>query len=219
MGFKDLGLSNNVLKAIDDMGFEEPSKIQSKVIPILLEDYDVIGQAETGTGKTLAYGAPIMSKFDNPNGKIFSIIITPTRELAIQVNDELVRIGKYSKVKLLPVYGGVPIDRQIRTLKKGIDIVVGTPGRVLDLIHRKIIDLRNIRFLVLDEADEMLDMGFIEDIDEIISNTNDNKQTMMFSATMPNDIRKLAKKHMKNYSIHIYYEKYYNSINSRSLLL
>ncbi|SHJ39406.1 DEAD/DEAH box helicase [Lutispora thermophila] len=195
--FSDLGLNEKVLKAIDDMGFEEPSKIQEEVIPVVLKGFDVIGQAQTGTGKTLAFGAPIISKLDNSRqGKIDTIILTPTRELAIQVNDELNRIAKYTKIKLLPVYGGQPIERQINALKRGIDIVVGTPGRVLDLIRRNVIDLADIKFLILDEADEMLDMGFIDDIEEIIRNCNKDRQTMLFSATMPDEIRKLSKKYM-----------------------
>ncbi|KAA5806214.1 DEAD/DEAH box helicase [Thermoanaerobacterium thermosaccharolyticum] len=197
MGFKELGLNYNILKAIDDMGFEEPSKIQLEVIPVLLDGLDAIGHAETGTGKTLAYGAPVINSFDGGNGNVFCIILTPTRELAIQVNDELARIGKYSKVRLLPVYGGVPIDRQIKALKRGVDIVIGTPGRVLDLIKRDILRLKDVKYLVLDEADEMLDMGFIDDIEEIIRHTNSNRQTMMFSATMPDEIKRLAKKYMK----------------------
>ena len=195
--FSDLGLSSNILKGIDDMGFEEPSKIQSEVIPVLLEGFDAIGQAQTGTGKTLAFGAPILSKITKENNKIKSIIITPTRELAIQVNDEIARIGKYTDLKLLPVYGGQPIDRQIKALRNGVDVVVGTPGRVLDLIRRKKLDITDIEFLVLDEADEMLNMGFIDDIEEIIKNSNDTRQTMLFSATMPDEIRKLAKHYMK----------------------
>lgn len=201
--FSDLGLSEKVLRAIDDMGFEEPSKIQAEVIPVLLEGFDAIGQAQTGTGKTLAFGSPILSKFERKSGKINSIILTPTRELAIQVNDELVRIAKYTRVKLLPVYGGQPIERQIRALRSGIDIVVGTPGRVLDLMRRDIMDLSEVEFLVLDEADEMLNMGFIEDIEEIIKACGDDRQTMLFSATMPDEIKKLSRKYMKEDRKHI----------------
>ena len=148
--FSDLNLDKNVLKAIDDMGFEEPSKIQAEVIPVLLEGYDAIGQAQTGTGKTLAFGAPILNKMEK-TGNINSLILTPTRELAVQVNDELVRIAKYTSAKLLPVYGGQPIERQIRAIRRGVDIIVGTPGRVLDLIKRKVINLKHINFLILDE--------------------------------------------------------------------
>jgi ATP-dependent RNA helicase DeaD len=201
--FSDLGLNEKVLRAIDDMGFEEPSKIQAEVIPVLLEGYDAIGQAQTGTGKTLAFGAPILSRYERTDNNIHSIILTPTRELAIQVNDELVRIAKYSRVKTLPVYGGHPIERQIRALKGGIDIVVGTPGRILDLLRRNVMDLSGINFLVLDEADEMLNMGFIDDIEEIIKNCNKERQTMLFSATMPDEIKKLSKRYMKPDSKHI----------------
>lgn len=201
--FNELGLSDKVLRAIDDMGFEEPSHIQAEIIPVVLEGFDVIGQAQTGTGKTLAFGAPILSNLKKEEGKISCIILAPTRELAIQVNDELIRIAKHSRVSLLPVYGGQPIDRQIKALRRGVDIVVGTPGRVLDLIRRNIIDLRHISFLVLDEADEMLNMGFIEDIEEIIKNCSTDRQTMLFSATMPDEIRKLAKKYMKADTKHI----------------
>ncbi len=201
--FSDLGLSDNVLKAIDNMGFEEPSKIQAEVIPVLLEGYDVIGQAQTGTGKTLAFGAPMLSSISTAEDNIKCIILTPTRELAIQVNDELVRIAKFTRVKLLPVYGGQPIDRQIKALKRGIDIVVGTPGRVMDLMRRDIIDLSSISYLVLDEADEMLNMGFIDDIEEIVKHANKDRQTMLFSATMPDEIKKLSKRYMKPDTKHI----------------
>jgi ATP-dependent RNA helicase DeaD len=201
--FSDLGLNEKVLRAIDDMGFEEPSNIQAEVIPVLLEGFDAIGQAQTGTGKTLAFGAPILSKFEKKDNKINSIILTPTRELAIQVSDELVRIAKHTRVKVLPVYGGQPIDRQIRAIRSGTDIIVGTPGRVLDLMRRNILDISEVSFLVLDEADEMLNMGFIDDIEEIIKATNKDRQTMLFSATMPDEIKKLSKRYMKPDSKHI----------------
>lgn len=200
--FDELGLKETILRAIDDMGFEEPSSIQAAVIPVLLDGYDVIGQAQTGTGKTFAFGSPILSQIRS-QGKISSLILTPTRELAIQVNDELNRIGKYTKIKLLPVYGGQPIERQITALRRGIDIVVGTPGRVLDLIRRNIMDLQSVSFLVMDEADEMLNMGFIDDIEEIIKNCSKERQTMLFSATMPSEIKKLAKRYMKPDTKHI----------------
>jgi ATP-dependent RNA helicase DeaD len=201
--FNELGLSEQVIKAIDDMGFEEPSNIQAEVIPVLLEGFDAIGQAQTGTGKTLAFGAPVLSKFERKEQVVYSIILTPTRELAIQVSDELVRIAKYVRAKIIPVYGGMPIERQIRSIKSGTDIIVGTPGRVLDLMRRGILDLSHISFLVLDEADEMLNMGFIDDIEEIIKATNQDRQTMLFSATMPDEIKKLSKRYMKADSKHI----------------
>lgn len=201
--FSDLGLNEKVLRAIDDMGFEEPSRIQAEVIPVLLQGFDAIGQAQTGTGKTLAFAAPILSKFERDGNNVHTIILAPTRELAIQVSDELVRIAKYTRVKTLPVYGGQPIERQIRALKNGIDIVVGTPGRVMDLMRRNVLDLSSIKFLVLDEADEMLDMGFIDDIEEIVKTANSDRQTMLFSATMPDEIKKLSRRYMKEDRKHI----------------
>ena len=206
-GFAQLDLSKEVLRAIEDLGFEEPSKIQQDAIPVLLQGKDMIGQAQTGTGKTLAFGAPILSMGRENKKGIDCLILTPTRELAIQVNDELARIAKYTGVKVLPVYGGQPIARQISALRKGIDILVGTPGRILDLIRRKTLDFSNVRFAVLDEADEMLDMGFIDDIEEILSHTNQNKQTILFSATMPESIRKLAKKFMSPNTVQITVQK------------
>ena len=197
INFSDLNLDSNVLQSIDNMGFEEPSQIQAESIPIILEGYDVIGQAQTGTGKTLAFGAPMLSKITTKSKHISALIVTPTRELAIQVNDELSRIAKFKKVALLPIYGGQPIDRQIRSLKRGVDVVVGTPGRMLDHIKRKTLDLSNIEFLIIDEADEMLDMGFIEDIENIIKATNSDRQTLLFSATMPDQIKKLSSRYMK----------------------
>lgn len=195
--FNDLGLKDEVLRAINDMGFEEPSQIQAEAIPVGLQGSDLIGQAQTGTGKTVAFGIPIISNLSSNRGKVQALILDPTRELAIQVNDEISRIAKYSKVSMLPVYGGQPIDRQIRALRKGVDIIVGTPGRILDHIRRKTIDFSSIKYLVLDEADEMLDMGFIDDIQEIIDNLNPERQTMLFSATMPRAMQKLASKYMK----------------------
>ncbi|OAA84877.1 DEAD/DEAH box helicase [Clostridium ljungdahlii] len=198
INFSDLNLDPKVLQAIDDMGFEEPSQIQAESIPVILDGNDVIGQAQTGTGKTLAFGAPMLSKITTKSKHISALIVTPTRELAIQVNDELSRIAKFKKVALLPIYGGQPIDRQIRSLKRGVDVVVGTPGRILDHIKRKTLDLSNIEFLILDEADEMLDMGFIEDIENIIKATNSDRQTLLFSATMPDQIKKLSSRYMKS---------------------
>lgn len=196
--FNELGIDEDILKAINDMGFEEPSSIQAEAIPVLLEGYDAIGQAQTGTGKTLAFAVRILNDFVKSGNKITALVITPTRELAIQDNDEINRTAKYKKAKMLPVYGGQPIERQIRAIKRGVDIVVGTPGRILDLIRRNIIDLSGIKYLVIDEADEMLDMGFIDDVKEIISHCNIDRQTMLFSATMPHEIEKLAKNYMKS---------------------
>lgn len=201
--FEDLGLNDKILRSIKEMGFTEPSQIQKEAIPVVLDGHDVIGQAQTGTGKTLAFGAPVLEKIGTPKGEIGSIIITPTRELAIQVNDEINRIGKYTGIKTLPVYGGTPINSQIRSIKRGIDVIVGTPGRLLDLIRRNVVKLGNVSFVVLDEADEMLDMGFIEDIKEIVSNCPEERQTMLFSATMPAAIKRLAKAYMKKDIKHV----------------
>ncbi|NLL69527.1 MAG: DEAD/DEAH box helicase [Epulopiscium sp.] len=205
--FYDLGLENRILRAIEDMGFDQPSPIQEEVIPVVLRGYDIIGQAQTGTGKTLAFGAPILSQLDRTEkrrkGTIDTLILAPTRELAIQVNDELRRIAKYADARIVPVYGGQPIVNQIKDLKRQADIVVGTPGRVLDLMKRKVIRLEQINFLVLDEADEMLNMGFIEDIEKIIKSCNEERQTLLFSATMPPQIKKLAKKYMRPETKHI----------------
>ncbi|WP_244834044.1 DEAD/DEAH box helicase [Clostridium sp. BJN0001] len=197
--FKDLGLNESILKAVTDLGFTKPSPIQEKSIPAALTGADLIGQAQTGTGKTAAYGCPILNNIKNyDNNGIKALIIAPTRELAVQVKEELGKLSKYEKVNTLAVYGGDSIERQIRSLKKGnIDIVVGTPGRLLDLIKRKCLHLEHIKHLVLDEADEMLNMGFIEDIESILIHTPQDRQTLLFSATMPDPIAKIAKKYMK----------------------
>lgn len=201
--FSDLGINETVLKAINVMGFEEPSQIQAEAIPVALQGYDMIGQAQTGTGKTTAFGIPIISNLSAKRGEPQALILTPTRELAIQVTEELGRIAKFSRISLIPIYGGQPIDRQIRSLSKGVDIIVGTPGRILDHIRRNTLKLSSIKFFVLDEADEMLDMGFKDDIEEVIKNLNEDRQTMLFSATMPNEIKKLASKYMKEDIKHI----------------
>jgi ATP-dependent RNA helicase DeaD len=195
--FEQLGLSESVLHAIQDLKFEYPSDIQEKAIPVVLEGIDIIGQAQTGTGKTLAFGAPILSLMEKSNGKVQAIIMSPTRELAVQVSEELQRIAKHERIKILPIYGGQSIDRQISALKRGVDIVVGTPGRLLDHIRKGTLKLANAKFLVLDEADEMLNMGFIEDIESIISNLSAERQTLLFSATMPRAIKILSKKYMQ----------------------
>ena len=195
--FATLGLKESIVKAISDLGFTKPSQIQEQSIPAALSGADLIGQAQTGTGKTAAYTLPIITKMSDTPG-IKALILAPTRELAVQVNDEIQRLAKYEQLETLSVYGGDSIDRQMRALRKGnVDIVVGTPGRMLDLIKRKCLHLENVEFLVLDEADEMLNMGFIDDIEEILSHTPAERQTLLFSATMPAPIAKLAKKYMK----------------------
>lgn len=207
--FEDLGLKESLLRSIKDMGFEEASQIQAESLPITIQGYDIIGQAQTGTGKTAAFGCAIINNMDTTKRSKFpkALILAPTRELAIQVNDELVKLSKHDKLNILPIYGGQPIDRQIRSLKQGVDIVVGTPGRILDHIRRKSLVLSGIDFLVLDEADEMLNMGFIEDLEEIVKSLKPERQTLLFSATMPAQIKKLAKNYMKPDTKHIVIKK------------
>lgn len=197
--FGDIQLSKKLLLAVSDMGFEEPSPIQSQTIPLVLEGKDVIGQAQTGTGKTAAFGIPTIEKIVDGSRHIQALVLTPTRELAIQIAEEFNKIGKYKRVKTLPIYGGQSIDRQIRALHAGVQIVVGTPGRLLDHLRRNTMKLSEVRILILDEADEMLDMGFVEDIETIMKNiTHEDRQTLLFSATMPAPIAKLAGKYMRD---------------------
>lgn len=197
--FGEIELSKKLLAAVSDMGFEEPSPIQSQTIPLVLDGHDVIGQAQTGTGKTAAFGIPTIEKVVESSRHIQALVLTPTRELAIQIGEEFNKIGKYKRVKTLPIYGGQSIDRQIRSLKFGVQIVVGTPGRLLDHIRRNTIKLDNVKTLILDEADEMLDMGFIDDIEGILEKLSaTDRQTLLFSATMPGPIAKLAGKYMNN---------------------
>jgi len=194
--FQDLGLSSSLIESISRMGFEEPSPIQAQTIPLALQKKDVIGQAQTGTGKTAAFGIPLIEKIDVKNNNIQAVVVAPTRELAIQVSEELYKIGYHKRSRVLSIYGGQDINRQIRSLKKNPHIIVGTPGRLLDHINRKTVRLNNVHTLVLDEADEMLNMGFIEDIEAILSNVPKERQTLLFSATMPDPIRRIAEKFM-----------------------
>ena len=207
--FTDLGLKDTLLKSIADMGFESPSQIQAEAIPIALEGFDIIGQAQTGTGKTAAFGCPLINNIEITSRKKApkALILAPTRELAIQVNDELQRLGKHDRLVVLPIYGGQPIDRQLKALRQGVDVVVGTPGRVLDHIRRKSLILSDIDFLVLDEADEMLNMGFIDDLEEIVKSLKSDRQTLLFSATMPPQIKNLAKRYMKEDTKHVAIQK------------
>ncbi|PKM89986.1 MAG: RNA helicase [Firmicutes bacterium HGW-Firmicutes-12] len=196
--FNEFALSKKVLSAISEMGFEEPTPIQKQAIPLVLNDMDVIGHAQTGTGKTAAFGIPIVEKIVQNTYEIQALILTPTRELAMQVAEEIAKIGSLRKIKVLPIYGGQPIDRQIRSLRSGVHVVIGTPGRLLDHIRRRTLNLENVKFLVLDEADEMLDMGFIEDIELIIDKVPSKRQALFFSATMPLAIQRLAQKYLRN---------------------
>ncbi|MDR2017499.1 MAG: DEAD/DEAH box helicase [Syntrophobacterales bacterium] len=197
--FEDLNLSKELRKAVENMGFEEATPIQSAAIPIILEGKDIIGQAQTGTGKTVAFGIPILEVIQPKVRRPQAIILCPTRELAIQVADEFKKLSKYKKdVSVLPIYGGQPIDRQVYGLKKGVQIIIGTPGRTIDHIRRGNLKLDHIKVVVLDEADEMLDMGFIDDIETILSETPQGRQTLLFSATMPKPILDLTKRYQKD---------------------
>ncbi|MCL0081174.1 DEAD/DEAH box helicase [Peptococcaceae bacterium] len=196
--FGDLVINRRVHQALVDMGFEEPTPIQAKAIPLIMAGKDVLGQAQTGTGKTAAFSIPILNNLQSKKMQVQSLVITPTRELAIQVAEEISKIGRLLRVKTLPVYGGQSIDRQIRTLQRGVQVVIGTPGRLLDHLRRGTLKLKNVQMVVLDEADEMLDMGFIDDITSILEATPSDRQTLMFSATMLEDIKKLSRRYMHN---------------------
>lgn len=200
--FNDLPLSEDVLRAISEMGFETPSKIQEKAIPEAMKGRDIIGQAQTGTGKTLAFGGVVLSQLHHDD-YVQAIVLSPTRELAQQIYDQFKRIGKYTDLSFVCVYGGSDIEKQIRAIKKGADIVIGTPGRVMDLMRRKVLKLDHIAYFVLDEADEMLNMGFVEDIETILQSVPDDRQTLLFSATMPEGIKKIASNYMKYDYLHI----------------
>lgn len=193
--FEDFTIKEEIKKAIKDMGFEEPSPIQEKAIPAILKGDDVIGQAQTGTGKTAAFGIPLLDSITN-EPHVQAMILTPTRELAIQVSGELQKLSRHLNVRTLPIYGGQSIGHQIKALKQGVQIVIGTPGRLQDHLRRRTLKLDRVQMVVLDEADEMLDMGFVEDIEAILKQINVDRQTLLFSATMPGPIKKLSKRYM-----------------------
>lgn len=193
--FDELELDEKILRAVADMGFEETSPIQAQAIPVQMEGRDIIGQAQTGTGKTAAFGIPLLQKVDPKSKKLQAVALCPTRELAIQVADEIRRLAKYMHgVKVLPIYGGQDIVKQIRSLKDGAQIIIGTPGRVMDHMRRKTVKFDNVHTVVMDEADEMLNMGFLEDMETILSQLPKERQTVMFSATMPGAIMEIARK-------------------------
>ncbi len=196
--FEELGISPATLKSLKRMGFEEATPIQAETIPLGLGNRDLIGQAQTGTGKTTAFGVPMIDKIDYTKDIIQGIIIAPTRELAIQVSEELYKIGYGKRARVLSIYGGQDINRQIRALKRPPHIIVGTPGRLLDHINRNTIRLDHVQMVVLDEADEMLNMGFIEDIEAILAKVPEEHQTLLFSATMPGPIQRIAERFMNN---------------------
>ncbi|WP_405268741.1 DEAD/DEAH box helicase [Methanobrevibacter sp.] len=199
MNFNDFNIQDDIKKGIDDMGFTNPTPIQRMAIPDALRGIDIIAQAQTGSGKTLAFAVPVLEKIFVPDRSPQAIILCPTRELCMQVADEIAKAGsRIKKLKVLAVYGGQPIGKQTRVLKKGVHIVVGTPGRVIDHIERGNLDLIGIESVVLDEADEMLEMGFREDIERILSDTPSQRQTLLFSATIPKEIRDIAGKYQKD---------------------
>ncbi len=202
INFNDLGLSAPVLEAVNKKGFEEPTAIQAITIPVMLKnETNIIAQAQTGTGKTAAFGLPLIELVDPKDNAVQALILVPTRELAIQVSEEINSLKTNKNIRIVPIYGGQSIDQQFRRLKKGVHIVVGTPGRIIDHLHRKTLKLDNISHLILDEADEMLNMGFIDDMEEIMRHTNSHKKTLLFSATMPKKIKELAHKYMDGYKL------------------
>lgn len=197
--FEDFNLYPEILRSIREMGFEEATPIQNKAIPVAMEGKDLIGQAQTGTGKTAAFGIPLLMRANPKNKKTQEIVLCPTRELAIQVAEEIRNLAKYMHgIKVLPVYGGQDIVKQIRSLKGGAQIIIGTPGRVMDHLRRKTIRCEEVHTIVLDEADEMLDMGFREDIETVLEYIPEDRQTMLFSATMPKPILEITKKYQKD---------------------
>ncbi|MFV0406981.1 MAG: DEAD/DEAH box helicase [Propioniciclava sp.] len=194
--FSGLGLSKRILKALDELGYEVPSPIQAETIPALLEGRDVVGLAQTGTGKTAAFALPILENLDLKQKSVQALVLAPTRELALQVCEAFERYAAHLKARVLPVYGGQGYGVQLSALSRGVHVVVGTPGRVIDHLERGTLDLTELRFLVLDEADEMLTMGFAEDVEQILADTPDDKQVALFSATMPKAIRSLAERYL-----------------------
>ncbi|MCX2949391.1 DEAD/DEAH box helicase [Lentzea sp. NEAU-D7] len=199
-GFADLGLRSDILNALTTLGYEEPTPIQSEAIPPLLAGNDLLGQAATGTGKTAAFALPLLERIADKIGKgekPLALVLAPTRELAVQVSEAVHRYGRHMGARVLPIYGGQPIGRQLRELSRGVDVVVATPGRAIDHLQRGTLQLGDLQVVVLDEADEMLDMGFAEDIDAILSETPAERQTVLFSATMPPRIDRMAKSHLR----------------------
>ena len=192
--FINLKISKPIITALNEMGFEEPTPIQREAIPIALSGRDMIGQAQTGTGKTAAFGIPMLERVPAKGEGPFALVLAPTRELAIQSAEEINRLAQHLPHWALPIYGGQDMGRQLRSLNKRPPIIVATPGRLMDHMQRGTISLDNIQLVVLDEADEMLNMGFIDDINKIVSATPEDRQTLLFSATMPNAIRELADK-------------------------
>jgi ATP-dependent RNA helicase DeaD len=194
--FNDLPISKDVLRGIKALGFEKPSPIQARSIIPLLKGRDVIGQAQTGTGKTAAFGIPIVESIDLSDNRVQGLVLAPTRELAIQIAEHVSRISRYTRIRICPIYGGEKINRQIKQLERGVHIVVGTPGRIIDHLDRGTLKLRAVHMVVIDEADRMLDMGFVHDINKILDKIPKNRQTSLFSATMDRNVWKICNKYM-----------------------
>jgi ATP-dependent RNA helicase DeaD len=195
-GFENLGIDPQLLRALDEVGYERPTPVQRQTIPLMLQGRDVIAQSQTGTGKTAAFALPLIQQIDAARNQVQALVVAPTRELSVQVAETIHKLGKHRNVSDLPIYGGQPIDRQLRALSRGVQIVVGTPGRLMDHIRRGTLDLSRVRMVVLDEADQMLDMGFIEDIEFILDQVPESRQIALFSATLPPRIRQLAKRYL-----------------------
>src|SRR6188472_2772506 len=198
ISFSELGVGESVLKAIEELGFKEPTPVQQQAIPVLLKnDRDFVGLAQTGTGKTAAFGLPLLELIDAESRFTQALVLAPTRELGLQIASDLENFTeKFKPFNIVAVYGGSSISEQIRKVKRGAQIIVATPGRLIDLIDRRAINLGTIKYVVLDEADEMLNMGFKEDLDKILSYTPDDKMTWLFSATMPKEVRSIMKNYM-----------------------
>jgi ATP-dependent RNA helicase DeaD len=196
--FSEMNLHPMLVQAVAELGYTTPMPIQSELIPVMMTGQDVIGQAQTGTGKTAAFALPILHNIIPNQGYVQALIMAPTRELALQVAEAVAGLGKTLNIRVLTVYGGAPYGPQIFGLRRGVEIVVGTPGRIMDLLDRGVLDISHLHTVVLDEADEMLSMGFVEDIETILSKTPVERQTALFSATMPNEIRRLAEKYLRS---------------------
>ena len=198
MTFKELNLKEEILSAIEELGFESPMPVQEKVIPFMLEnDADLVALAQTGTGKTAAFGLPILNMIDPNLKQVQALVLSPTRELCIQISNDLKNFSKFQKTRVVPVYGGEDIRTQLKQLDSTPQIIVATPGRLIDLIDRGKIKLENIRYLVLDEADEMLKLGFMDDLEVIFEAMPASRQSVLFSATLPHSIRAIAEKHLR----------------------
>ncbi|KHD37061.1 RNA helicase [Clostridium acetobutylicum] len=199
LSFRDLGLSEEILKSIEKLGYKKPSSIQEKVIPVILNGKDIIAKAKTGSGKTAAFAIPVCEKIELEEREPQVLVLAPTRELAYQIKEDFLNIGRFKRLRCISILGKEPISNQIRELKQRVHIVVGTPGRVLDHIERGTLNLEKVKYLIIDEADEMLNMGFIEQVESILIKMPKNKNTFLFSATLPEEIVMLSKKYMKNF--------------------